>query len=332
MRKIPLIVVMLVVISVSFAVDFFSKNQGITGASVREDRNGSIEVMFCPKEDCWGALENLINSSQEVECAFYSAEPGIIALIAGKNHLVVIDEDNYGKATRGLPPDLNTISVYSEGIMHNKFCVFNGKIVLTGSANPTYGDNFRNNNNIVIIKSNTLARNYLEKIHQLSVRSRERYTPKASHAVIVNGTAVKNYFCPEDSCTDNVLAEINAAKESIYFMTFSFTEDSIGEAIIRKSKEGIIVSGIFDSQQISNFSEYKKLLEAGIDVSLDKNKYLMHHKVFIIDERTVIPGSFNPSANANYRNDENIIVINNPEIAGEYLSEFESLKGMNISS
>ena len=36
----------------------------------------------------------------------------------------------------------------------------------------------------------------------------------------------------------------------------------------------------------------------------------MHHKVFIIDEEIVITGSFNPSKNADTRNDENILIIN----------------------
>jgi phosphatidylserine/phosphatidylglycerophosphate/cardiolipin synthase-like enzyme len=332
MRKIPLIAVMLIVISVSFALEFFSKNPGITGASFLQDSNGSIEVLFCPKEDCRGALELLINSSEDVECAFYSAEPEIIALIARKNHRVVIDRNNYEKATRGLNPDADIISVYSEGIMHNKFCVFDGEIVLTGSANPTKGDTFRNNNNIVIIKSSTLAKNYREKIRQLFIRSAERYEPKTAHKINVNGTIIENYFCPEDLCSKKVLDKINSAESEIYFMTFSFTDDAIGEAIIRKNEEGIRISGIFDSQQISNFSEYQKMKNAGLDVILDSGKYLMHHKVFIIDNKTVITGSFNPSANANYRNDENILIINNPEIAREYLSEFEYVKKMNISS
>jgi len=58
---------------------------------------------------------------------------------------------------------------------------------------------------------------------------------------------------------------------------------------------------------------------------LDRNQHAMHHKVLIIDERLVITGSYNFSKNADRRNDENIIIIDNPEIAAEYLAEYRRL-------
>ena len=51
----------------------------------------------------------------------------------------------------------------------------------------------------------------------------------------------------------------------------------------------------------------------------------MHHKVFIIDNRTVITGSFNPTKNGDTRNDENILIIHDEKIAGKYLEEFNEL-------
>ena len=53
----------------------------------------------------------------------------------------------------------------------------------------------------------------------------------------------------------------------------------------------------------------------------------MHHKVFIIDNETVITGSYNPTKHANEKNDENILVIHGREIAGEYVQEFLDLWG-----
>jgi phosphatidylserine/phosphatidylglycerophosphate/cardiolipin synthase-like enzyme len=49
----------------------------------------------------------------------------------------------------------------------------------------------------------------------------------------------------------------------------------------------------------------------------------MHHKTSIIDEKTVITGSMNPTACGNERNDENMLVIEDEGIAGLYLEEFE---------
>jgi phosphatidylserine/phosphatidylglycerophosphate/cardiolipin synthase-like enzyme len=49
----------------------------------------------------------------------------------------------------------------------------------------------------------------------------------------------------------------------------------------------------------------------------------MHHKVLIIDERIVVTGSYNFSASAEKRNDENTLVIHNPEVAALFLAEYE---------
>jgi phosphatidylserine/phosphatidylglycerophosphate/cardiolipin synthase-like enzyme len=51
----------------------------------------------------------------------------------------------------------------------------------------------------------------------------------------------------------------------------------------------------------------------------------MHHKVLIIDGRTVVTGSYNFTANAERRNDENVLVIHNPQIAAQFLEEFHRL-------
>ena len=51
----------------------------------------------------------------------------------------------------------------------------------------------------------------------------------------------------------------------------------------------------------------------------------MHHKVIVIDGKKVITGSYNFSKSANKKNDENIIIIDNADIANQYLDEFKRL-------
>ena len=97
--------------------------------------------------------------------------------------------------------------------------------------------------------------------------------------------------------------------------------------MIERAADGITVAGVFEeSQYHSNTgTEYDNLLAAGLDVRLDGNPRSMHHKVFIIDNKTVITGSYNPSKNANERNDENVLIIHDEDIAGKYLDEFNRL-------
>jgi competence ComEA-like helix-hairpin-helix protein len=54
---------------------------------------------------------------------------------------------------------------------------------------------------------------------------------------------------------------------------------------------------------------------------------LLHHKFGVIDGETVITGSHNWSAAANYNNDETLLIIRNPTVAAHFEREFEKLYG-----
>jgi len=60
-----------------------------------------------------------------------------------------------------------------------------------------------------------------------------------------------------------------------------------------------------------------------MDVKKDSNKYNMHHKVFIIDNETVVTGSYNPTSSGDEKNDENILIIHDKGIAKKFLDEFD---------
>ena len=53
------------------------------------------------------------------------------------------------------------------GIMHNKFCVIDNQVVITGSYNWTSNAEFRNEENISIIKDNKTASDYSVKYRNL---------------------------------------------------------------------------------------------------------------------------------------------------------------------
>ena len=60
-----------------------------------------------------------------------------------------------------------------------------------------------------------------------------------------------------------------------------------------------------------------------LQVRTDGNPYIMHHKVVIIDGRTVVFGSHNFTDSANDSNDENLLIIHDPVVAGQFREEFE---------
>jgi hypothetical protein len=133
------------------------------------------------------------------------------------------------------------------------------------------------------------------------------------------------YFSPNGGCEDQILEWISRANVSIDILIYSFTLDSISDALIDAHSRGVAVSVVFETSQISVYSEYEKLKNAGIDVRKDTNSHLMHDKVMIVDGIIIFTGSFNWSNDAEVYNDENLIVISSSEYAGIYETVFTEI-------
>ncbi len=212
-------------------------------------------------------------------------------------------------------------------IMHNKFTVVDGEWVQTGSWNYTVGDTYRLNNNMVIVRSRELAENYTAEFEKMFAG--KHFGAKKARGVpnpelTVGGVPVRIYFAPKDHVAKHVVEALGRAEKSIYFLAFQFTHDGIGRVVREKAEAGLAVGGVFEKRdQETEHSEYGKLKAAGIDVYLDGNPYTMHHKVFVVDGRTVIFGSFNFSEAADKDNDENLLIVEDAGLARQFKEEYD---------
>jgi phosphatidylserine/phosphatidylglycerophosphate/cardiolipin synthase-like enzyme len=209
--------------------------------------------------------------------------------------------------------------------MHNKFVVIDGQIVWTGSWNLTENGTYRNNNNVIVIRSPELAANYTAEFEEMFNGQFGPRSPASTPypRITIGGVTIENYFAPEDDVTPHIVDAIARANTSIHFMAFSFTDDSIGAAMLDRMANGVPVAGIFETRGAdTEYSECSVLLAAGADARLDGNPYTFHHKVIIIDSAVVIVGSFNFSQNATESNDENLLIIYDPAVAAIYEAEF----------
>ncbi len=211
-------------------------------------------------------------------------------------------------------------------IMHDKFVVVDGKAVWTGSWNFTTNDTYRYNNNAALIQSAELARNYtatFDKMFKNKAFGAQRKPGGTTSRLTIGGLAVENYFAPENKVSDKILARLRQAQTAIDFMAYSFTDDNIGQVVLDRAKAGVKVRGVFETTgSETRFSEYGKMKAANLDVLQDGNPYLMHHKVFIVDGRTVFFGSFNFTQNADTENDENLLIVDDPALAQAFQAEF----------
>ncbi len=140
------------------------------------------------------------------------------------------------------------------------------------------------------------------------------------------------HFTPEDNVTPYIVERVKAAQTSITFMAFSFTSDPIGQAMLARAGQGVQVRGVVErtGSEVST-SEYGPLRQAGLDVRPDGNRYLMHHKVIVIDERVVIFGSFNYSANAE-DNNENCLIVESHALARLFLAEYARVRDQAVAA
>ena len=212
-------------------------------------------------------------------------------------------------------------------LMHNKFIILDGQVVWTGSWNLTVNDTYRNNNNAIALRSQKAVENYQTEFDEMFIEGRFGPTSPVNtpnHVFSQDDTVIQVYFAPEDEVIDQIISTVSGAQESVRFMTFSFTVDEIGSALLERAARGVDVQGIFErTGSETQHSEFGRLFCAGLPVRQDGNPFVLHHKVFVIDGQTVVTGSFNISANATNSNDENLIIIHDADLAAQYLAEFD---------
>jgi phosphatidylserine/phosphatidylglycerophosphate/cardiolipin synthase-like enzyme len=217
----------------------------------------------------------------------------------------------------------------SNGLMHDKIIIVDSAILFMGSWNMSYNDTYRNNNNLLEITSQKLIANYQAKFNELFVD--KRFGAKAqvgaqTASMSLDGTPVENYFSPVDNVMDKLVAVVAGAKTSVKFMAFTYTDQRLSGAMIDQAKAGVTVEGVIENRGASQ-GALPALFCAGIPVKTDGNKYTMHHKVIIIDDQTVITGSFNFTKSADDANDDNVVIIHNPSVAALYGQEFDKVYG-----
>lgn len=216
-----------------------------------------------------------------------------------------------------------------EPLMHHKFVVIDGIDVWTGSMNFTVSGAYRNNNNMIRIRSSRVGRDYTHEFEEMFLEKRfgalsEADTPYP--VLTIDGIQVEVYFSPDDDVEDRIDEILRRAAKSIDFMVYTLTSDVLSETILARARAGVEVRGVVEWDQASNpGSDYERLRQAGLDVRLDSNPHNMHHKVIIIDDSIVITGSYNFSRSAEEHNDENVLILYDVKVSEDYLLEFKQI-------
>ncbi|MBX9830586.1 FAM83 family protein [Candidatus Babeliales bacterium] len=148
------------------------------------------------------------------------------------------------------------------------------------------------------------------------------------------------YFSPNDKPGNELIKIIDEAKKKIHAAVYMFTDNKIATALINAKKRKVDVQVVVDKTTTECMYGKAYFLQAnGVDVFVysplsskptGDNPYqkyppLMHHKFAIIDKK-LWTGSFNWTRSANYRNEENALLLSDQALQVQFEERFEMLK------
>jgi len=283
---------------------------------------------------------NVSQKSVHIASFEFDLTPVAEALIAAHNRGVDVrwvTDNEYGLDADTEPGNGQFAMLQNAGIevradnrtalMHNKFWIFDGAVLWTGSTNITKNGIFVQDNNAIAFQSPELATIYEREFQEMWDGKFGPKSPSqlADQSVVINGTPIQVIFTSEDPALETaIIPLVKSATTSIRFLAFSFTDYPLAKAMIDRAQQGVDVAGVMDKTQSGGEgAELGTLFCAGVPVRQDGNPQFMHNKIIIVDSRYVVTGSLNFSTSAETSNDENVIIIDNPDIARLYLQDFE---------
>jgi phosphatidylserine/phosphatidylglycerophosphate/cardiolipin synthase-like enzyme len=308
--------------------------------------SGSIEVFFSRPDAASASfrggpdahLAQAIDAAQRtIEMAIYDLDLWSVrdallrAHARGVDVRLVVESDNLDQPELAalIAAGIPVVADELESLMHDKFTVLDDREVWTGSMNYTVNDAYRNDNNLVRLRSASAAEVYRDEFEEMfSARAFGALSPpgEGRSLRLDDGSKLEIYFAPDDRPLPRLLELIRGADASIDFLAFSFTSPELAQALAEKARDGVRVRGVIEAGQAENLgSQWGALRRGGLDVLIDANPANMHHKVLILDGRTVVFGSYNLSRSAEASNDENLVVAEVPALADGFEMEFERI-------
>lgn len=146
-----------------------------------------------------------------------------------------------------------------------------------------------------------------------------------SHSI--EESMIKCYFSPKGGCAQAIINAIDQAEKEIHIYIFSFTLESIADALKRAEARHVKVHIIADNTQANGIGSQIANLGTWLDnLFIDSQKGVGHHKFVVIDRKVVVFGSFNYSKSAERYNREAIVKINDEKTALKFYDEWMKQK------
>ena len=148
------------------------------------------------------------------------------------------------------------------------------------------------------------------------------------------------YFSQKDPLAEKLIELIEREEKEIKIAIFCMTHFGIAHALIRAKDRGVNVEVIVDPFSLKTRSSIHRLIKANIPLFVwDRNirlgatttlgrkkRALMHDKFCVFGSHLVWTGSFNFTQSAQKKNQENVVILDDPYVFEKYAAQFDIVK------
>ncbi|MGO9275754.1 MAG: phospholipase D-like domain-containing protein [Terriglobia bacterium] len=142
--------------------------------------------------------------------------------------------------------------------------------------------------------------------------------------------ATEVVFARTGSVADTIERLVGAARVSIHAALYRFNNQRLARALQQAHARGAEIRLVIDRNKYEESQSTRRILAESpfpcrLTYGRDGAGSKMHHKFVLLDEMTVVTGSYNWTFASEEQNYENLLILRDPRLVATYREEFDVL-------
>jgi len=173
-------------------------------------------------------------------------------------------------------------------------------------------------------------------------RAEDTFEPRATRAALpyqpsrsvptrpAGAAAIEVVFARTGSIADTIERLVGNARISIHAALYRFNSQRLAGALEQAHARGVEIRLVTDRNKYRESQSTRRVLAEGsfpfrLTYGRDGSGSKMHHKFVLLDDVTVVTGSYNWTFASEEQNYENLLILRGPQLVAAYREEFDVL-------